>query len=554
MGSHTLKQLKCYSFDEIKNLFETKIRRVHTFAPMKSESEKVIPELAAGSSKRDAEEELVQESSKRQKTRESSEPIEEPKDKEEEELSQERIQQMMIIVLEQGMNVEALQTKYPRIDWEIYIEGARKYWKIIRVGNHTEVYQFFDDMLKSFDREDLVKLWNTNDELWKTKKHIHYVTWRLYDTCGVHHVSTKDEVDIYMLVEREYPLLRGVLTQMLVASLLVEQDSKMSRELLKKIFMQIGFNSTIELVSFDETQVVTFNGKFICGIRNGDYKTRIQSDNRVGILHGQLSVVEVDRFFIQMEIFCFMDEVFDSEYVQVPTDGVGDAIVVPPILANQFELKIGLLNLVTAIAFHGFENDDPRYHIRRFTKITQTVKLNNVSSDVVKLLLFLFALEGAARTWLEKEPPNSITTWNDLVSKFVNRFFPPFKTTNLRNEITRFQQRFGETFAESWDRFKDLLNKCSHHGFSPLHQIDSFYNSLNQSEQESLTSAAGSNFLTKNTQEALTIIKNKSKVQTSRNKPKVASASGSSTQDAYITSLTKQVEALRSLHRPVNSV
>ncbi|GJR46746.1 reverse transcriptase domain-containing protein [Tanacetum coccineum] len=163
--------------------------------------------------------------------------------------------------------------------------------------------------------------------------------------------------------------------------------------------------------------------------------------------------------------------------------------------------------------------------------------------------------DGAARTRLEKEPPNSITTWNDLVSKFVNRFFPPSKTTHLRNEITRFQQRFGEIFSESWDQFKDLLKKCPHHGFSPLHQIDTFYNSLNQSDQDSLNSAANGNFLTKNTQEALTIIENKSKVQTSRNKPQVSSASGSSTQDAYVTALTKQVEALLSfMNRPVNSI
>ncbi|GJT53760.1 hypothetical protein Tco_0988814 [Tanacetum coccineum] len=59
-----------------------------------------------------------------------------------------------------------------------------------------------------------------------------------------------------------------------------------------------------------------------------------------------------------------------EELLQAPTDGVGDAIVVPSILVNQFELKISLLNLVTAIAFHGFENDDPHSHIRRFTKIT----------------------------------------------------------------------------------------------------------------------------------------------------------------------------------------
>ncbi|GJS29938.1 reverse transcriptase domain-containing protein [Tanacetum coccineum] len=63
----------------------------------------------------------------------------------------------------------------------------------------------------------------------------------------------------------------------------------------------------------------------------------------------------------------------------------------------------------------------------------------------------------SARIWLEKEPPRSSLSWDDLVSKFINQFFPPSKTTNLRNEITRFQQRFDESFYEAWDRFNDLL-------------------------------------------------------------------------------------------------
>ncbi|GJX25460.1 hypothetical protein Tco_0231756 [Tanacetum coccineum] len=163
IGSHILHQLKGYSFDEIKILFETTMRRVNNFVPIESKIDRVIPESTAGSSKRDVEEELAQESSKRQKTRESSVSTKETKD-EEEDLSLERLHQMMIIVLEQGMNVEALQTKYPIIDWEIYTKGARKYWKIMRVGNHTEVYQFFDDILKAFNREDLVKLWSLDKE------------------------------------------------------------------------------------------------------------------------------------------------------------------------------------------------------------------------------------------------------------------------------------------------------------------------------------------------------------------------------------------------------
>ncbi|GJU37058.1 hypothetical protein Tco_1185412 [Tanacetum coccineum] len=233
MRGYTLQQLRGYSFDKIKNLFETTIRRVHTFVLIESEIERVIHELAAGSLKRDAEEELDQESSKRQKIGESSEPAEEPKDKEEE-LSQEELQQMMIIILEQGMNVEALQTKYPIIDWEIYTEGTRNLVK--EKFNSTEPT---DDK----EREIWVELKrlfkpDTDDELWKLQKHIHDLTWKLYDSCGVHHVSTEKGIDIYMLVEKEYPLSRGTLTLMLVAKLLVDQDNKMSRELLRKIFMQ----------------------------------------------------------------------------------------------------------------------------------------------------------------------------------------------------------------------------------------------------------------------------------------------------------------------------
>ncbi|GJY64709.1 reverse transcriptase domain-containing protein, partial [Tanacetum coccineum] len=98
---------------------------------------------------------------------------------------------------------------------------------------------------------------------------------------------------------------------------------------------------------------------------------------------------------------------------------------------------------------------------------------------------------GLPRIWLEKEPPRSILTWEDLVSKFINHFFPPSKTTNLRNEITNFQQRFDESFCKACDRFKDLLRACPHHGFTELHQLDTFYNALTPTDQDSLNAAAG---------------------------------------------------------------
>ncbi|GJT84676.1 reverse transcriptase domain-containing protein [Tanacetum coccineum] len=180
-----------------------------------------------------------------------------------------------------------------------------------------------------------------------------------------------------------------------------------------------------------------------------------------------------------------------AQLLQAPTEGYEDAILIPEIVANNFELKHGLINLVQNKQFFGHDKEDPHAHIRYFNKITSTMRVPNVPITTIKLMLFPFSIEGAARIWLEKEPPRSIQTWDDLVSKFINQFFPPSKTTNLRNEITRFQQRFDESFYEAWDRFNDLLRACPHHGFSELHQLDTFYNALNINDQDSLNSAAG---------------------------------------------------------------
>ncbi|GKE29194.1 reverse transcriptase domain-containing protein [Tanacetum coccineum] len=171
----------------------------------------------------------------------------------------------------------------------------------------------------------------------------------------------------------------------------------------------------------------------------------------------------------------------------------------------------------------------------------------DVPNASIKLMLFPFSIKGAARIWLEKEPPHSILTWEDLVSKFINQFFPPSKTTNLQNEITNFQQRFDESFFKAWDRFKDLLRAFPHHGFTELHQLDTFYNSLTPTDQDSLNATAGGNLLTKTPKEALTIIENKSKVLTSRNKPVVAKVSTNTSTSGLspdVAALTDAVKAL----------
>nr|GEV44198.1 reverse transcriptase domain-containing protein [Tanacetum cinerariifolium] len=143
----------------------------------------------------------------------------------------------------------------------------------------------------------------------------------------------------------------------------------------------------------------------------------------------------------------------------------------------------------------------------------------------------------------------STTFGEDLVNKFVNQFFPPSKTTHLKNEISRFIQRFEETFGEAWERFKEMLRACPHHGFTELAQIDTFYNGLNDNDQDSLNVAAGGNILSKPTIEALQIIENKSKVSYSINKPNISrmntnSRENASKTDDRIDKLADQISTL----------
>nr|GFB36866.1 hypothetical protein [Tanacetum cinerariifolium] len=170
-----------------------------------------------------------------------------------------------------------------------------------------------------------------------------------------------------------------------------------------------------------------------------------------------------------------------AQMLQAPIEGYEDAIVVPPINANNFELKQTFINLVQSNQFT--RRQDPHNHLRFFNKVTSTIRHPKVPNTTVKLLLFPFSLEGEAQIWLDKEPSRSILTWEDLVSKFINQFFPPSKTKYLQ-----------------------------------LHQLDTFYNALNPNDRDVLDSAAGGNFLDKIPRECLSIIESKSKVRYSRSR------------------------------------
>ncbi|GJW33537.1 hypothetical protein Tco_0053569 [Tanacetum coccineum] len=209
-----------------------------------------------------------------------------------------------------------------------------------------------------------------------------------------------------------------------------------------------------------------------------------------------------------------------AELLRAPNEGYAETILVPLSPAEHFELKHSLINLVTSKQFFSFEKEDPHAHIRYFNKITSTLKYKDVPETSIKLMLFPFSIDGPTRIWLDKEPSRSILTWDDLVS------------------------------IEAWDRFKNLLRACPHHGFTELHQLDTFYNGLNSTDQDSLNSAAGGNLLERMPQDALKIIENKSKVCNSRNKPIVSQVNtsefNSSEMAKLIDAVTQQTSVVTS--------
>jgi hypothetical protein len=110
---------------------------------------------------------------------------------------------------------------------------------------------------------------------------------------------------------------------------------------------------------------------------------------------------------------------------------------------------------------------------------------------LTRLRLFQFSLQDQASQWLERLPAGSITSWDDLTTRFLAQFFPPGRTTKLRNDILMFQQRQGETLYEAWTHFKDLLQKVPHHGIDLWLQVQIFYDHIDISTRRTIDQSAG---------------------------------------------------------------
>ncbi|GJX87215.1 hypothetical protein Tco_0339229 [Tanacetum coccineum] len=322
------------------------MRRVQSFVPMDS-GLKVQRLKRAG---QDVSEKPV----KRQKIGEASGSGEEHSTEKEKVLSQEDLQQMMMIQEDIG---ELSDSTDPTDDKE------RTLW--VKLKRLFEL--------------------DTDDIMWKLQRYMHdLLTWRLYDTCGVHHVSIDRGHDIFMLVKKDYPLTRGLLTLMLCNKLQVDQYSEMADELLRKIII-------------------------LANRPRHTVKRRLSTAKlRNRLMKKGITMAEPNlNDYISLTRKNFLSD-----------DNKGK-------MAEKSFLKIQVTFLVKIRdnTFNGSIGENAVEHIENFLDVVRPLKIKGVSHDRFSLSVFPISLAGAPSERFKKDCIGSVTTWEDLVEKFVQKFY-----------------------------------------------------------------------------------------------------------------------------------
>ncbi|GJY05444.1 MAK10-like protein [Tanacetum coccineum] len=145
---------------------------------------------------------------------------------------------------------------------------------------------------------------------------------------------------------------------------------------------------------------------------------------------------------------------------------------------NVVPLRSDTFRLVqNGCLFHGIRSEDPNQHLKDFLKLVDSLDLNG-----------------------------SITTWEDLTTRFLDQFFPLGRTVKLCNDILMFQQHHGESLSEAWTRFKDLRQKFPHHGIDLWIQVQIFYDHVNPVTRRTIDQSAGGKLRNQNTEESWALL------------------------------------------------
>ncbi|GKD71792.1 zinc finger, CCHC-type containing protein [Tanacetum coccineum] len=167
-----------------------------------------------------------------------------------------------------------------------------------------------------------------------------------------------------------------------------------------------------------------------------------------------------------------------GDYSKPSHEGYGNTIELL-VGNNVVPLRSDTIWLVqNGCSFYGLWSEDPNLHLKDFLK-----RVDSLDLDV-----------------------GSITTWDDLTTRFLSQFFPPGRTAKLRIDILMFQQHYGESISEAWTRFKDLLQKVPHHGIDLWLLVQIFYDHVNPVIRRTIDQSAGGKLRNHNAEESWALL------------------------------------------------
>nr|GEY54640.1 reverse transcriptase domain-containing protein [Tanacetum cinerariifolium] len=198
-----------------------------------------------------------------------------------------------------------------------------------------------------------------------------------------------------------------------------------------------------------------------------------------------------------------------KELCQPTLNGRGGPISPIAIQKTNFGLKNDMIQQVqNSCRFHGLPGDDANKHLDKFLHVTQSIKVNGVTDDALRLYLFSHSLTHHDIIWFYRFLRNSINTFEQIAKKILGKYFPPSMVTKLGNDITNFRQRPDESLFEAWEHYKLSIYLCSNHNMLPVTQIDTFYNELTLRHRDTINAAAGGTFMKRRPEECCDLIEN----------------------------------------------
>nr|GEX70977.1 reverse transcriptase domain-containing protein [Tanacetum cinerariifolium] len=231
-----------------------------------------------------------------------------------------------------------------------------------------------------------------------------------------------------------------------------------------------------------------------------------------------------------------------EELCQPSINEWGGPIAPIPIQATDFGLRHHMIQQVqNTCQFHGLPGDDANRNIDKFLETTQHIKQNGVSDDALRLSPFPYSLTHHAIALYDRLLRNSIHSFEDMMRKFLLKYFPPSMVTKLRNEITKFEQKPPESLFEAWERYKLSIDQGPNHNMLLVTQIGTFYNVLTLSHQDTINAVAGGTFMQKTPKECYELIEN---ITAHQNHWDTSAIRDETSRDISSTSTTESLEVL----------